>query len=70
MDYTKTGLEKRESEHEGRKSNILLQSASVGQCYVEQFNHREEYGYEYMNLVGVNDKGLCVGAAYTPLTER
>lgn len=48
----------------------LNQSANVGRCHVEQFDHSEDYGYEYSSSMTSNNRGLCIGTAYTPLTEK
>jgi len=71
VDYSKAKFEVQCLRSDGgEKGKMIKKSAAVGRCFVEQFDYQEEYGYEYTALPGANNKGLCVGMVYTPVTER
>ena len=71
VDYSKTSFEVNVKRTDGGEVGKMMRKATaVGRCFVKQFDHQEDYGYEYMDCTGANNKGLCVGMVYTPLTER
>ena len=71
VDYSKTAFEiQTQRKDGGEQGKMINKSIAVGHCFVEQFDDQEDYGYEYISSPGMNNKGLCVGMVYTPLTER